>query len=43
MVITIDLFDVIILAVGGVLLLICGVILAIEAIKKRRKEKRCKK
>lgn len=43
MIITVDLLDVIVLAVGGVLLLICGVILAIEAIKKRRKEKKCKK
>ena len=43
MIITVDLFDVIILAVGGALLLICGIILAIGTIRERRKEKKCKK
>ena len=43
MIITVDLFDVIILAVGGALLLICGIILAIGIIKERRKEKKCQK
>ena len=38
MIVTIDLFDVVIIVVGGVLLLICGVILAVEAIKSKRKK-----
>lgn len=38
MIVTIDLFDAIVLAVLGVLLLICGIILAIEAIKSRRRK-----
>lgn len=38
MIVTVDLLDVIVLAVGCVILLICGVILAIEAIKSRRRK-----
>lgn len=38
MIVTIDLLDVVVLAVGGVLLLICGIILAVEAIKNKRKK-----
>ena len=43
MIITVDLFDVVALAVVGALLLICGIILAVEAIRERWKEKKCKK
>lgn len=43
MIITVDLFDVIVLAVGGALLLICGIILAIGTIRERMKEKKCQK
>ena len=43
MIITVDLFDVIVLAVGGALLLVCGVILAIGTFRERRKERKCKK
>ena len=39
MIVTVDLFDVVIIVVGGVLLLICGVILAVESIKSKRKKK----
>ena len=38
MIVTVDLFDVVIIVVGGVLLLICGVILSVEAIKSKRKK-----
>ena len=38
MIVTVDLFDVVVIAVGVVLLLICGVILAVEAIKNKRKK-----
>lgn len=38
MIVTVDLFDAIVLAVLGVLLLICGVIYAIEMIKSRRRK-----
>ena len=38
MIVTVDLFDVVVVAVGGVLLLICGIIIAVEAIKSKRKK-----
>lgn len=38
MIVTVNLFDVIVLAVLGVLILICGVIYAIEMIKSRRRK-----
>ena len=38
MIVTVDLFDVIVIAVLGALLLICGVIYAIEMIKSRRRK-----
>ena len=38
MIVTVDLLDVIVLVVGAVLLLICGIVLVIEWIKQRKKK-----
>lgn len=38
MIVTVNLFDVIVLAVGALLLLACGLVLAIEYIKQRKKK-----
>lgn len=38
MIVTVNLLDVIVLAVGAALLLVCGIILAIDAIRHRRKK-----